>query len=387
MRTIGLFLLFSIVAFSAWSAEPVNLAELKSPDETTQIRTLWAIAQAGKASRATEADIVPLMAKSWEGRRLSKWCAHALIKLGIPIAKFRDSYVAAARWSAPTPEYKARQGKDAEWKANFDGPNLPEDLKAALPVVWNSALDVTFFGHGEDRTLDEYRHFFLALKAPSELIGPRLKDVLTNVKNTANHRRSAALTIGQSRCKHGVTDALILGLTDNNVMLRQQCADALGDIATNSDVFDSQTYEVSHPELQKAIAALIKAIQTDKDRNVRLRACYGLVILAMEDRSLVPKLVEFAKVEELRQGVVRNLPRARLTETIPFLLELANDPDPKKQTDGLNTLQQMQAFLPNRNKELFAAIPTIERIGNDAKDPLVKEASAKAVKTINKAQP
>lgn len=386
MRTIFLFLLFLIAAFPAWSAEPVNLAELKSPDETKQIRTLWAIAQAGKASRATEADIVPLMTKSWEGRRLSKWCAHALIKLGVPIAKFRDSYVAAAKWSAPTPEYKARQGKDAEWKANFDGPNLPDDLKAAVPVVWTSALDVAFFGHGEDRKLDEYRHAFLAMKAPRELIGARLKNILTDAKNTANQRRSAAQTISELRCKEGVTDALILGLTDNNVLLRDTCASALGEIARDVNVYDMVVDDVKHPELEKAKAAIIRAIETDKDLNVRKRACYGLTILAVEDRSLVSKLVDFAKSDELRKGAIRYFGQFKLTEAIPFLLQLSSDPDPKKQVDGLNTLQQVQVFQSRRLKELADALPTIERIGNETKDPLVKEAAAKAVKAINSAQ-
>jgi hypothetical protein len=81
LRLHKILAILFVCSISQAMAGTVDRADLAAPDEIVRVRALWGIAQAGKASGCTEADVLPLLTKTWEGRRLSKWCLHALVNV------------------------------------------------------------------------------------------------------------------------------------------------------------------------------------------------------------------------------------------------------------------------------------------------------------------
>lgn len=367
-------------------AGTVDRADLTSADEIVRVRALWGIAQAGKASGCTEADLLPLLTKTWEGRRISKWCLHALVKLGAPASKHFDAYIAAATWTEKRPvEVDARRKSEPEWRAKLEGPTLPDELKAALPTVWGTAVDSVFAGYVEDKVLDKYRNYILDIRAPRELVVPRLVAIFTDVKKTSNQRRSAGYTLQLMRRCEGVTDAAISVMSDPDERLRQQAVSVLAWLTMEADSYGDIIWVYKHPDRDKALAALFKTMKTDPSPSVRRGATQALRSMGTEATPAWPQIIETIKTEKaVRASLLYVLAALQADGCIPVFIEYLNDPDPEVQGSALDSLEAMARHIKYQKKALKIdhALPEIEKVLKSTKDPKVKTKAEAAIKSI-----
>lgn len=379
-------LVLIICCVSQAMAGTVDRADLASADEIVRVRALWGVAQAGKASGCTEADVLPLLTKTWEGRRLSKWALHALVKLGAPASKHFDTYIAAATWTEKRPsEVDARKKSEPEWRAKLEGPTLPEELNAALPTVWGTAVDAVFAGYVEDKVLDKYRNYILDMKAPRELVAPRLAAIFSDTKKPLSQRRSAGYTLQMLRRCEGVTDAAIAVMSDPDENLRQQAVSVLASLAMDVDSYGDIIWVYKHPDRDKALAAFFKTMKTDPSPRVRRSATQALRSMGTDATPAWPQIIETIKTEKgVRASLLYVLAALQADVGIPVFIEYLNDPDPEVQGSALDSLELTARQIKAQHKALKIdhALPAIEKVLKSTKDPKVKTKAEEAMKSI-----
>jgi hypothetical protein len=271
-RARPLYSVVALVFFSsclcAGESKPANL---KTNDEIATIRMLWTIAQSGKAGASRENDIAALMTQSWEGRRLSKWCLHALVKIGVDPAKHMKTFREAAIWMDKLPPEAERKKMEPEWRKYLDGPELPADLQAALPEVWKTVASVLLEGYEkyDQKTFWAYRDCIQRMNIAAELVVPKVGEIIADTKRERDHRMHSVDTLGGSfHCVESV-DPLIKGLADPDKSVRYRCAAYLAGVALERNVYAQNTFIFKHPAPEKTIAALEKAAAIEKDPSTK----------------------------------------------------------------------------------------------------------------------
>lgn len=256
-------LLFSIG--SLYAAENAD-------EEIAAIRMLWSVAEQGKASTVKEADIVSLMTKTWQGRRLAPWCYHALVKIGVPPEKHYETFLSVSRHWQKQPEGMS----DAVYAKGKAGPPLPDDLKPAFTTVWTTAMDIICnkFANADEQTVDNYRGSIRELDAPKEITVPRVCAILVDPKRTTSQRNVSTMVLRSIGPNEAAIDPLIKAIKDPIAKVRGNAVNALRDQGTRGP-----KVTVTFKDTEKIRNCITELLKTETDKSVRTAAESFLKVL------------------------------------------------------------------------------------------------------------
>jgi hypothetical protein len=361
---------------------PTLLLAAEPDDEITTIRSLWAAAQAGKTSKLKEADVVALMTPSWRGRRLSPWCYHALIKMGVPADKHYELFTKTAAHKEP----RKVDGKDVpakDWLASAAGPALPDDLQKPFLTAWTTALDiiVTKFEAATPRAADNFSRLLAKMLPPKELLIPRFAKIMSDTKKPIDHRNIAVWTLAYQGAYEGSIDPLIPLLNDPSPRIRGSAISALREQLFPITIADRKK-NPSPPYAEKLFKVFYDTAKSNPDPNVVADALGSMEFFDL--KPFVPQVLELYKLQKKRgERLIYMLALQKIPEGIPVAVEFINNPDELYQRDAITALDYyLETAKPD---PVFApAIPILENLAKTLQNADTKRRAEKALNAIKR---
>ena len=275
----------------AWAEE---IAErLRSTDENVQIQTLGELSQDGEKGKPYVDTMVQLMSMQWRGKRLSRWCFHALTKITNDPDKYIETYMNAAGWLHYNVVPVGESGPIGGPQPDRRGPALPDGLQEASRDAWKTSLARVAPLLKSDK-LRAVQECLSQMDAPPELLVPELAAILDDQAAKPEARAAAAEIIGKYGPWKDSTDILARGIQSADASVRAASAAALGHLGTPYNPYGGGSGNPHHPRAEKAVELLLQALK-DPDAAVRRSAAQGLRDMCAEGRSSAAPLSELLK--------------------------------------------------------------------------------------------
>ena len=374
---------------------------LRAEDEVEQVRTLWALAEAGRKASGAEGDIAALMTESPRGRRLSRWCYHALARISEHPEKHFDRYMKAATWVPTTVAKPVGDGDFVAGAIRIDAgddepPELPESMREQSNAAWRTCVRAIVLGiSSKDPVIQRFAGFrILKLRVPPEIATPILADILSDEAVAVEVRCLAARGLGLSGRARAAVEGLLKGLKYEALEIRVTCAAALADLPSfrgpgfNYPEPDSvaqgliETLGGTAPEVRARAAsalgslvsrgklpkrliadmivpALMKTLK-DSASDVRRGAITGLATAGPDARPAVPALIRRFEGEpdaKIRRSILQALQKIAAPEAVPALIEaLHKDPDSYVRREAAGALGAVGTWAQENDPEEFGRL-------------------------------
>ena len=287
--------------------EKTSLAELDFPGENIQIGAIWAAAALAPGSaEASDAEtkIAGLMAESWRGKRLSRWCFYALNKIGKTPAAYRSPYMKSAGWLYNSAMIRAKPGARARscgamgtlcYRYDFYG---ARNIKTLHPDPERAERLLRVAKKDEDATVRA-----CAVSAMESMgAKPTTAELIESFRKADNGAKSGLLgAMGETGAAE-VFPFLLASLHDEDVLMRSRAGSAMLRYANHIH----KQPEVWRKAAETAVPALIARLKDEKS------VMYGCISALREfgphAKSAIDELQRILRdaKDDFTQGIVIN---------------------------------------------------------------------------------
>jgi len=302
---------------------------LGSDDEIEVVRTLVEISRAGARAVDAEARIVKLMEDSARGKRLSRWCLSALVRVGVPAERHLKRYMVAVRWCrrirAVGGVARMTMGDPAP-----PAPELPESLEASSDEAWETCFDAVIDAMRSSTNSSHFPHRaafhptqfvlnYMARAAPRRIFAPKLLAITSDKKEKLEVRAMAARVLSWNDREPETIEAM-------SRLLREKDSVKLRKVAVDGLLYISHLARLGRdPSIDKHLALALD----DPAPTVRLRAAAAFAATGESDPRAVATLVKFVTDEDTekknRRSALGALAATRSPKFVPIALKIIKE--------------------------------------------------------------